>query len=83
MDIEQFSGLKFLIQYRRKLDGVRWTNMAAFDGILAGERYLEQQRRDEGWPWEYRMLDIESGTITRQHSPDDVSSPVTTEKNDG
>jgi hypothetical protein len=74
-DEDKFSGLKFLIQYRRKLDGVVWGNMAAFDGFLAGERYLGQQRRDEDWPWEYRMLDIESGTVTPQPSPQATTEP--------
>jgi hypothetical protein len=62
----KFDGLHFLIQYRRKDNGVRWHNMAAFDGTLAAERYFTSQSCDEAWPWEYQMIDIESGHVTRQ-----------------
>lgn len=63
---EKFTGLKFLIQYRLKDDGVRWHNMAAFDGALAAEGYFKQQCSDEYWPWEYQLVDLEEGTTTRQ-----------------
>lgn len=63
---EVFDGLKFLIQYRRKDDGIHWHNMAAFDGVLAAERFFRQQDTDEACPWEYQLVDLENGTTTRQ-----------------
>jgi hypothetical protein len=70
---ETFAGLKFLIQYRRKDDGVRWHNMAGFDVQGPAEKYLKQQSLDEGWPWEYSLLDLESGQ--RHHQcPQESSS---------
>jgi hypothetical protein len=63
-----FDGLKFLIQYRRKDDGVRWHNMAAFDGVLAAGRFFKAQDADDACPWEYRLKDIEASTILLQHS---------------
>jgi hypothetical protein len=65
-----FDGLKFLIQYRRKDDGVRWHNMAAFDGELAAKRFFGQQDTDESCPWEYSLYDIEENCRTSQ-----VTSP--------
>jgi hypothetical protein len=65
-DADKFSGLKFLIQYRRRDDGVRWHNMAAFDVMGPAEKYFAQQRRDEDWPWEYQMVDLETGLCTHQ-----------------
>jgi len=75
-DEDEFSGLHFLIQYRRKDDGVRWGNMAAFDVMGPAEIYLAQQRCDEDWPWEYQMVDLETGLCTRQTPQESV-----TEKN--
>jgi hypothetical protein len=63
---ETFDGLKFLIQYRRKDDGVRWHNMAGFDVVGPAEKYFAQQSRDEDWPWEYSLLDLETGLRTSQ-----------------
>lgn len=62
----KFDGLTFLVQYRRKDDGTRWHNMAAFDGELAAERYFKTQSSDEDWPWEYQLVDLENSTTTRQ-----------------
>lgn len=59
MSEDQFDGLKFLIQYRRKDDGIRWHNMAAFDGVLAAERFFNQQDKTEECLWEYRLVDLE------------------------
>lgn len=61
-----FYGLKFLIQYRRKDDGVRWHNMAAFDVGGPAEKYFNEQSRDEDWPWEYQLVNLESGASTQQ-----------------
>lgn len=70
-DHDIFDGLKFLIQYRRKDDGVRWHNMAAFDGILAAERFFKQQSTDADCPWEYSLFDIEENRRTSQVAPAD------------
>jgi hypothetical protein len=53
-------GLPYLIQYRRK-DGIKWTNMAAFDVQGAAETYYEKQRNDpkDDWPWEYRLIEVQ------------------------
>jgi hypothetical protein len=67
-----FSNLYFLIQYRRKDDGVRWINMAAFDVRGPAEKYFAEQSRDEEWPWEYRFFDLENNTCIQQstdHQP--------------
>lgn len=71
----KFAGLTFLIQYRRKDTGVRWHNMASFDGELAAMRYFQQQDRDNACPWEYRMVDIENGTMTAQTRTDTSEEP--------
>jgi hypothetical protein len=58
---DTFHGLKFLIQYRRNDDGVRWHNMAAFDVAGAAERFFAKQKENndiEDWPWEYRLVDL-------------------------
>lgn len=68
-ETDKFSNLYFLIQYRRKDDGIRWINMAAFDGALAAERYFKSQDTDANCRWEYQMLDLENGTTTRQCIP--------------
>ena len=61
---DRFEGLKYLIQYRRT-DGLRWHNMAAFDVIGAAERYFENNTKgSEEWPWEYQMVDLETGVVT-------------------
>lgn len=68
-DADKFDGLKFLIQYRRKDDGVRWNNMAAFDVRGPAETYFEKQG-GHGIPWEYQLVDLESGECRRQPPPD-------------
>lgn len=79
-DIEdKFSNLYYLIQYRRRDDGIRWINMAAFDTSLSAERYFEMQRCDDDWPWEYQLVDLESGVVTRQNSPQASATAPETE----
>lgn len=65
-----FAGLRFLIQYRDKDIGIAWHNMAAYDAVLAAERYFEKLKLSESekLPWEYRLVDLEEGTTTRQLS---------------
>lgn len=46
--------LPFVVQYRRKDDGVCWTNMAAFDTEGPAERYC-RECAGEDRPWEYRV----------------------------
>jgi hypothetical protein len=63
---ETFDGLKFLIQYRRRDDGVRWYNMAAFDVAGPAEKYFAQQSNDDDWPWEYRLIDLDASEQQRE-----------------
>lgn len=72
-----FAGLKFLIQYRDKENGIHWHNMAAYDVVLAAERYFEKLKlsESENLPWEYRLVDLENGTTTRQLSTDNKGDP--------
>lgn len=64
-DEGRFTGLNFLIQYRRKDEAV-WHNMAAFDVPGPAEKYFGDQWRGERCPWEYQLVNLEDGTITQQ-----------------
>lgn len=66
MSDDTFSGLKFVIQYRRRDFGHGWKTMAAFDLEGPAEKYFDEQRYDEDWPWVYRLLDIETNSITER-----------------
>lgn len=61
----EFLNLYFFIQYRRKDDGGHWINMAAFDVRGPAEKYFKEQSCDEDWPWEYQLVDLESGVIAK------------------
>jgi len=52
---DELDGLNFLVQYRRKDDGTRWNNMAAFDRQTIAENYAKKCEGDNV-PWEYRAI---------------------------
>jgi len=52
-------GFLGLVQYRQKVGGGDWKNMAAFDVNGAAESYFQKQDTSENWPWEYRLIDLE------------------------
>ena len=54
---EALHGLPHIIQYRRKDEATfdPWHSMAAFDSILAAERYYAAQSSEV---WEYRLIEI-------------------------
>ena len=57
--------LKFVIQYRsRRPLGHGWKNMAAFDVAGPAEKYFDEQRYNDDWPWEYRLVDLHTNSIT-------------------
>lgn len=62
---DHFEGLKFVIQYRRRDFGHGWKNMAAFDVEGPATKYLTDLSKDnDGCPWVYRMLELETGKTT-------------------
>jgi hypothetical protein len=58
-----FDGLKFVMQYRRRDDGVAWRAMAAFDVEGAAEHYFAKHSSPDG-PWEYRLFDVEANAVS-------------------
>jgi len=59
-------GMQGAVQYRRKDGGYgdRWITMAMFDGTLAAESYCSQQRKDDAWPFEYRVIGLPASPDT-------------------
>ena len=58
--IEQFTGLKAVVQYRGKKDGVsplHWLAMAAFDSRDRADTYCADCASGD-LPWEYRVVDV-------------------------
>lgn len=59
MSARPLSNLTAAVQYRRKSDiCADWITMAAFDVLGPAETYYAQQRTDEAWPWEYRLIEV-------------------------
>ena len=56
--MSELDGLRYVVQYRKKADGIKWLPMAAFDVVGAAESYYEKQRGEDDWPWEYRLIEI-------------------------
>lgn len=50
------NSLPFVVQYRRKDDGIHWVDMAAYDQQSVAERYRDKCAGDNV-PWEYRVDD--------------------------
>ena len=49
------SGLKAVVQYRRKEEGIAWMTMAAFDSESMAEKYAKECT-GENRPWEYQAV---------------------------
>lgn len=58
---EIFNGLKAVVQYRRKDEGIQWRTMAAFDSRTMADKYVADCSRDGDRPWEYRAVDVPVG----------------------
>jgi len=70
--IPDLPGMQGAVQYRRKDGGYgdRWITMAMFDGTLAAESYCSQQRKDDAWPFEYRVIGLPASPDTSaDHEP--------------
>ncbi len=52
-----FDGIRAVVQYRRKSDGVSWNTMAAFDLRSVADHYAEDCSKGDR-PWEYRVVDV-------------------------
>ena len=50
------NSLPYVVQYRRKDDGIHWIDMAAYDVLSVAERYRDECAGDNV-PWEYRVDD--------------------------
>jgi len=48
------NSLPYVVQYRRKVDGIYWDDMAAFDVLSVAESYRDKCA-DDNSPWEYKV----------------------------
>lgn len=55
--MNQFEGLTAIVRYRRKEDGVKWHNMAAFDVRSIADKYAADCSKADS-PWEYEVVDV-------------------------
>lgn len=59
--------LPHVVQYRRRADGIKWIDMAAFDVKGPAEWYLGLQG-GENSPWEYRLVDLSETPVVPSHT---------------
>jgi len=50
------NALPFVVQYRRKDDGIKWVDMAAYDSLTIAENYRDKCSC-HNMPWEYRVIE--------------------------